>query len=247
MLRGTLKLPTAFSIVLWLASVVIWVRSYTVADDYFLIYTGDGSERVSTTLGNLIVYHTCPEPDKTRGGVARVSHRSYGAESIAPADRWPRGYPLHHEWHGFRYDAVPVEAAQIGWSDRSTIRRLNGEIDALRSGLRPGMDRDERRRFSMEMSSLQAQVHAAQTTRWASARWQFALPLWALCVVTAMLPAAWVLGRLRARGRVRHGLCRVCGYDLRATPAACPECGTVPPMRRVGSLSSPRDGTIKRD
>jgi hypothetical protein len=51
MLRGTLKPPTVISFILCLAWSVIWVRSYTVADDYFLIYTGDGSERVSSTLG----------------------------------------------------------------------------------------------------------------------------------------------------------------------------------------------------
>jgi hypothetical protein len=55
------------------------------------------------------------------------------------------------------------------------------------------------------------------------------IPWWSLLLLFALLPASrWVVRR-RTRAKVRRGLCPTCGYDLRATPGRCPECGTTPP------------------
>jgi hypothetical protein len=59
-----------------------------------------------------------------------------------------------------------------------------------------------------------------------------ALPWWLLSLLFALRPALLLRRRL-ARRHHRPGHCPTCGYDLRATPTRCPECGTSPPERRV--------------
>jgi hypothetical protein len=57
------------------------------------------------------------------------------------------------------------------------------------------------------------------------------IPLWLLAALAACLPGARIARRsLRSyhkRRRERGGLCSVCGYDLRASPSRCPECGSL--------------------
>jgi len=61
--------------------------------------------------------------------------------------------------------------------------------------------------------------------------WGIFIPLWAVALATAILPLWWGALLHRVRRSDRNHLCRMCGYDLRATPDRCPECGAIPPAR----------------
>ena len=49
---------------------------------------------------------------------------------------------------------------------------------------------------------------------------------WLLALLLLVLPTLWLMRWRRARRIHLAGLCPTCGYDLRATPDRCPECGT---------------------
>ena len=68
---------------------------------------------------------------------------------------------------------------------------------------------------------------------WAAPAWivrarEYTIPYWSVALLFGLAPAARLIGILRLRRLTQSGRCPTCGYDLRATPERCPECGTIP-------------------
>lgn len=66
------------------------------------------------------------------------------------------------------------------------------------------------------------------------------LPPWFLAIAFAIPPGVSLARAAKRRRRRVGGFCQVCGYDLRASAGACPECGSPRPQRSP----VPNDGTV---
>ena len=100
-----------------------------------------------------------------------------------------------------------------------------------RTTTRPGRDRASYARPGFNRWGFG--FHAVRTVGRPAGNWRIGgrrlwivyLPHWLPVTLLAIPPAAWVVRRARSRVRRATGHCPACGYDLRATPDRCPECG----------------------
>jgi hypothetical protein len=171
MLRRLFTLFAGLSLLLWVAVIVFWVRSYQVNDAWngdvtygHAVYSKEGLVTIFSRWG--------PPPFQSPPGSLRTS-------VLIPIPEQPK----EHLLPGFR------------WTERWL---------ALDSG-RPA---DFTFRFQRSV----------------------AVSYWLVAILSAVIPATWLLGWRGRRRRRRHamGQCVACGYDLRATPERCPECGALP-------------------
>jgi hypothetical protein len=72
------------------------------------------------------------------------------------------------------------------------------------------------------------------TSGWTDRRY-FWMPYWAIMLLAAGMPIWWLGASRRRRKSQSRNICTTCGYDLRATPERCPECGDVPKNLRISN------------
>jgi hypothetical protein len=115
-------------------------------------------------------------------------------------------------WHGVTVDTTPVPQAD---------RRARIRIGSV------GMPRDWHPLDGFDRHFWGFAYHRSVDSfpTWTFTCRIIAFPHAVLVVLFALLPGWSTVGYVRSRRRHRMGLCPRCGYDLRATPDRCPECG----------------------
>ena len=239
MKRRLLTLCSALSLLLCVAVCLLWVRSYWTTDEWFLIYrAAGGSEYIRSCRGQFVFRHTLPDGQEPHGGVERVSHRAVRTDTLPPgfggspddrpAHRAGRAWPLQRRWGPVRWDfrpaAQPLDAYHR--DERAARQDAEARLAVLRQN-EHGPDPTYGPSIKAQIRTVEGRLNQRHFLAPPEGpRWQLTVPAWALAAASALLPGVWFLvPHLRRRRRRRAGLCVACGYDLRASPERCPECG----------------------
>jgi hypothetical protein len=77
------------------------------------------------------------------------------------------------------------------------------------------------------LASVEGRLELRDSRPW-DANWYptRSMPHWLVVVIAFCCALLFRAAARRPRRSTAHGLCPSCGYDLRATPGRCPECGT---------------------
>jgi hypothetical protein len=199
MKRRLLNFLTALSLLLCVAVVALWVRSYVTTDAYPFMRDGEKWE-VTSFRGRLWV--------SNRPQVEEVS-RQY---ELAMKRHFEQIRPIHAE-----SDRIAAERDRA--MDR--LARSPGDYEALEE-----YDEAEAA-WAAQLKRLRPP--GAPRPRLVSHSVSLiVLALgWALLPSVWLVPQA--MNRRRVLKRLAFGLCWRCGYDVRTTPGRCPECGAAPP------------------
>ena len=149
---------------------------------------------------------------------------------LALAGLWVRSRRIHDSMAFERRDRVYIVCSlrgRIGVVVRDQSWNLHGVYWGMyRVGEVPGnggvIDAAEKHADTIHVMGVLA--GEGKLGSFGDARW-LAMPYWIPMLILSPLVFAPLTHFVRRVRRIRRGLCVRCGYDLRASPTQCPECG----------------------
>jgi hypothetical protein len=206
MRRRLFRLLSALSLLLFVGTCVLWARSNRVMDVWAM-------ERRCTAI--------------PRGAWGWFSHLL-----LAESAQGEITFCVLSVDRDADPNAAPPPGAPLRWEPRHIAFQGNEEGEVKRdqeSGLLFGGTGTRRRPWRIFRDESQMSFFTRSGGYGLTVTSGLAVRDWLL---TALLSVAPGLTLLRAIGKRFHppdnAACPVCGYDLRATPGRCPECGNVP-------------------
>ena len=226
MCRALSNLVTGVSLLLLAGVVLLWVRSYSRAEHFWMMYRHGGAELLRTDRGAFTLYHSrSREPNMQVKG--RIGFE-YGAGPLIGSHPSPGTYPVVRRWGPFSFAAVPRPKPPTP-EQLAAARKAVAEFEAAIALPPPQDPPGRRRRMELEMSIYESQ--ALLNGWWDKSNQTVVFPAWSAATVllVPLVLKGVALKRRRRDLRRAAGLCPACGYDLRATPGQCPECGAKAP------------------
>ena len=233
MFRAGCKVLTTMCLLVLLAAVALWIRGYWVSDGV-MYDDGKGSCVSAASYAGGLHVELAKQPSfpathrivfaPLRTG--EVSGDVCAAPGPRPAWRYFHNKTRASNWHS-RYQYTNFEKER-GWAGFVVAEEqdLLNNIGMAQEGIRVT--------FSFSGTSASPLVYDGTDFPIPCIFKRIVvIPWWFVVTLLSILPALQIkpiLRRRRRAMRLRQNLCVHCGYDLRATPWRCPECGAVPEL-----------------